>query len=492
MVICPMNAWMMLRKTLGLVFCLLLLGCKSSDPPSPPDLPVNDGAGKAKVWLTKGDKSKLFNQEGDLTLTRSNTGSWPIIVVDTTQTFQTIHGFGAALTGSSAYLLNKKMSSGARQTLLRQLFDTVNGAGISYLRLTIGASDFSMSDYTYDDLAAGQTDFPLEMFSLARDEEDVIPMLQEILQISPDIHLMGSPWSPPAWMKTNGNLKGGKLKSNCYEVYAAYFVRYIHEMKQRGINIRAVTPQNEPLFATASYPCMEMQPAEQQTFIKSNLGPAFASAGISTKIVIYDHNWDNTAYANTVLNDPDARSYIAGTAFHAYAGDVSAMTTIHNAFPDKELYFTEISGGAWATNFGSNLMWNMKNIFIGSTRNWSTTALLWNLALDQNYGPQNKGCNNCRGVVTINQSNGQVTRNEEFYSIAHFSKTVRPGAVRVGISLPVALSDLYAVAFVNTDKSKTMVVCNPGTVEKSFTVSQGGRIFNYTVPAVSVVTFLWL
>lgn len=451
----------------------------------------NGEIGKAMVWLTKGNKTKLFSKEADLSIMPTNTTTYPLISVDTATKFQEIEGFGAALTGSSAYLLNQKLDATARTAALNDLFSPEEGIGISYLRLTMGASDFSLSDFTYDDMPAGQTDYSLENFSLGNDQVDVIPVLKEIVQISPAINLMGSPWSPPAWMKTNGNLKGGKLKPVCYDVYADYFVKYIRQLQNEGITISAVTPQNEPLFYTAGYPCMEMQPADQLSFIKSSLGPKFAAAGLSTKIIIYDHNWDNTNYAISILNDPGARAFIAGSAFHAYAGEVSAMTTVHNAHPDKGLYFTEISGGAWANDFAGNLMWNMKNIFIGTTENWSKTALLWNLALDQNHGPTNNGCADCRGVITINNSSGNITKNEEYYSIAHFSKYVRPGAVRISTVVPQSLSNTGVVAFQNLDGTKAMVISNYSNETKTFSIKQGIRNFSYSLSGQSVVTLVW-
>ncbi|MEI7663033.1 MAG: glycoside hydrolase family 30 beta sandwich domain-containing protein, partial [Bacteroidota bacterium] len=430
-------------------------------------------------------------REGDLSVKKTASASWPVITVDTSARFQTMEGFGAALTGSSAYLLHQKMDAAARSNVLKQLFDTVNGIGISYLRLTIGASDFSLADFTYDDLNAGETDFNLQKFSLGKDQDDVIPVLKEIIGLSPAVKLLGSPWSPPAWMKTNGSMKGGKLKTDCYDVYAAYFARYIQDMQGEGITIAAITPQNEPLYATAGYPCMEMQPAEQLAFIANNLGPKFQSAGIHAKIIIYDHNWDNTSYAISILNDAVASSFIAGTAFHAYAGDVSAMSTVHNAHPGKDLYFTEISGGAWATDFGANLVWNMNNIFIGTALNWSKTALLWNLVLDQDHGPRNNGCSDCRGVITYNTSSGQITNNEEFYSIAHFSKFIRPGAVRISVAVAQTLNTLTAAAFQNPGGSKALVICNAGSSLTTFSVKQGLRNFAYTIPAQSVVTITW-
>jgi len=451
---------------------------------------TNNEIGKAALWLTKGDKSRLLSREPDLSITETGSG-YPLINVDTTIQYQQVDGFGAALTGSSAYLIDEILDESERSALLTSLFDTEEGIGVSYLRLTIGASDFSLSDYTYDDMPSGQTDFGLEHFSLEKDMEAVIPVLKEIILISPGIKLMGSPWSPPAWMKTNVNLKGGQLKTDCYSVYADYFVKYIQGMEAEGITIASVTPQNEPLHFTANYPCMQMQPAEQLNFIKDNLGPRFQEEGINTKIIIYDHNWDNTSYAISILNDPAAGNFIAGSAFHAYAGDVSAMSTVHNAHPDKELHFTEISGGEWATNFGDNLVWYLRNIFIGTTTNWSRTALMWNLALDQNNGPQNNGCSDCRGVVTISNPGGTVTINEEYYSIGHFSKFVRPGAFRIATALSPGLSTIEGVAFQNPDGRKVLIVCNYGNDAASFAVRQGIGYFSYTIDGKSVASIVW-
>ena len=476
--------------SLGIVF--LLLSCCNKETSGPPDPPPGpDTLGLVKAWLTKGDKSKLLNPEGDLPMFGYASSLWPVITIDTTVRLQSMEGFGAALTGSSAYLLDEKMNASQRNEILQDLFGTDDGIGISYLRLTIGASDFSLSDFSYDDIPAGQTDFSLEHFTLEKDLEDVIPVLKEIIQISPDIKLMGTPWSPPAWMKTSGSMKGGKLKTECYSVYADYFVRYIQGMAQEGIPIASITPQNEPLYFTAGYPCMEMQPAEQAAFIKGYLGPKFETAGISTQIIIYDHNYDNATYAITVLNDPDAKKYITGSAFHAYGGDVSGMSTVYYAHPDKGLYFTEISGGGWATDFSANLMWFTRNIFIGTAVNWSKNALLWNLVLDQSYGPTNNGCQNCRGVVTLNTANGKITKNEEYYAIAHFSKFVRPGAVRIAAPLPVELTGVSSVAFQNPDGSKTMILCNESSAFQTFTVNYNQKYFSYSLAPQAVVTLVW-
>jgi glucosylceramidase len=472
-----------------IIFCFLA-GCDSDDKfpdPGPPEAP--EEIGKAQVWLTLGDQSKLLSKETDVAITKLTDTNSATVTLNASEKLQEIEGFGAALTGSSAYLINKKMTAAQRQSLLAELFDPGNGIGISYLRMTMGASDFSLSDYTYDDIPAGETDFDLQQFTIAKDKEDVVPVFKQILNIAPQIRIMGSPWSPPAWMKTNSSLIGGKLKSEAYDVYARYFVKYIEAYASEGID--AVTPQNEPLHFTANYPCLDMPATDQLNFIRNNLGPAFEAAAIDTKIIAYDHNWDNTQYAISILSDPDAKKYLAGSAFHAYAGDVSAMSVVHHAHPDKGLYFTEISGGAWAPDFSDNLQWNMKNIFIGCTKNWSKTALLWNLALDENHGPTNDGCQDCRGVVTINSATGNVTRNVEYYSIAHFSKFVRPGAFRISTTPFEASTGLDHVAFINTDGSKVLVVSNAGSTSRSFVVKWDEAQIAYLAPAASVATIVW-
>jgi glucosylceramidase len=236
---------------------------------------------------------------------------------------------------------------------------------------------------------------------------------------------------------------------------------------------------------------MEMQADEQADFIKNHLGPAFQSEGINSGIIIYDHNWDVPNYAISIMNDPLAKQFVAGSAFHAYAGNVTAMSTVHFAHPDRELYFTEISGGEWANNFSDNLMWYLSNILIGTVQNWSTTALFWNLCLDENNGPQNNGCSNCRGVITWNTAGSKVEKNEEYYALAHFSKCVRPGAVRIGFNKPSGLSNFGISAFLNPDGSKVMVAANYNSTDVAFCVNQGEKYIVYSLPGKSVVTFKW-
>jgi len=487
------NFLIMIKQALLILATLsLLISCSGKDNTNPDDPPVPVDYGKARVWLTRGDKTKLFSMEGELLIKKTGNVPFAAITIDTAIQYQQIEGYGAALTGSSAYLLNRVLSAPARNSVLNELFNPSEGIGISYLRLTMGASDFSLSNFSYDDMPAGQTDSDLSEFTLAQDLQDVVPVLGEIVSINGDIKLMGSPWSAPAWMKTNKIMLGGKLDPQWYSTYAQYFVKYIQAMQEHGIRIDAITPQNEPLYFTASYPCMEMQSNDQLVFVRDHLGPAFQQSSLNTKIVLYDHNWDNTSFAINILNDPQAAQYVTGTAFHGYAGDVSAMGAMHTAHPEKSLYFTEISGGAWAVDFTQNLLWNMRNIFVGAANNWSTCSLLWNLALNEEYGPTNNGCSNCRGVITINSGSGQIIRNEEYYSIAHFSKFVRPGAHRIDSKMDVQLNaSLGVVCFQNQDLSKVLVVTNYANDSKTFVVRFGDSYFQYTIPAASVASIVW-
>jgi len=412
-----------------------------------------------------------------------------LIILDTTNKFQQVDGFGAALTGSAAYLINKKLNDQQRDSLLHILFAPA-GIGISYLRITMGASDFSLHDFTYNGMPVDQADPQLLNFTIEPDREDLIPVLKKIITINPAIKIMATPWSAPAWMKTNQSLKGGELRADYYASYANYFVKYIKAYEAEGINITAITPQNEPLHHAANYPCMSMSATQQLDFVKNYLGPVFQNEGIKTGILLYDHNWDNTDYPISILNDADAEKFVTGTAFHAYAGSVSAMSAVHNAHPDKALFFTEISGGRWATNFSDNLMWNLENIFIGTMNNWSRNALLWNLALDQQDGPTNNGCSDCRGVVTIDTTTGSVVNNEEFYALAHFSKFVKPGAYRIS-NHEMHTQQFHYVSFVNPDGSKVLIASNSNEKSFSFSVKEGVYQFTYTIPAKAVVTLRW-
>ena len=435
------------------------------------------------TWVTKGDKSALLQKQSDQTFgTVSN--SFPTIEVDSTQTFQTIDGFGYALTGGSAYLIDK-LSSADKSSLLNELFGSgSNSIGVSYLRISIGASDLNASVFSYDDMPAGQTDVNLAQFSLSQDMIDLIPVLKQILAINPNIKILATPWSPPVWMKDNGSSIGGSLQSQYYDAYARYFVKYIQQMQANGITITAITPQNEPLYG-GNNPSMLMTAAQEATFIKNNLGPAFQSAGINTKIIVYDHNCDRPDYPITILNDATARSFVDGSAFHLYAGDISALTTVHDAYPEKNVYFTE-QWTAGNASFDGDLKWHLKNVIIGTIRNWGKVALEWNLANDASYNPHTPGgCTECKGAVTIDAG---ISRNVSYYIVAHASKFVPPASVRIASNI---VGELYNVAFKIPDGRKVLIVINNGAANSSFNIKYKGQWVTSGLAAGSVGTYVW-
>ncbi|MFC4231951.1 glycoside hydrolase family 30 beta sandwich domain-containing protein [Parasediminibacterium paludis] len=447
----------------------------------PPVVTTND----VDFWLTQGDQSVLLQKQSAVLSFGTSSNSYINIDVDSTQHYQTIDGFGYTLTGGSAYLINQ-MSATAKANLLQEIFGSSStSVAVNYLRISIGASDLNASTFSYDDLPAGQTDINLSNFSLNADKTDLIPLLKEILMINPKIKILATPWSPPIWMKDNNSFVGGSLQTAYYDVYAKYFVKYIQQMKAEGITIDAITPQNEPLNPNNN-PSLVMTALQQANFIKNNLGPAFQTANIATKIIAYDHNCDQPNYPITVLNDIQAKPFVAGSAFHLYAGDISALTTVHNAYPDKDVYFTE-QYTASTGDFGGDLKWHLKNLVIGSMRNWSKNALEWNLANDPNYGPHtNGGCNTCKGAVTINGSS--VTHNVAFYIIAHAAKFVPAGSVRIASNTN---GSIQTVAFLTPDNKKVLVTENDGTTAVSFNIRFNGKWVTTQLAAGAVGTYIW-
>jgi glucosylceramidase len=455
--------------------------------PSGPGAPLKV---PAQVWVTTGDQSKLLSREPDVAFAAAGASSLPTLVVDEGTTYQRMIGFGAAFTDASVYLIQRKMTSAQRQALLQDLFGRTTGIGLSFARVTMGASDFSLRHYSYDDVPGEQRDSALAGFSIDPDRADKLPVIKRALAINPQLVLVGSPWSPPAWMKTSRSLVTGTLEPTSYASFADYFVKFVDAYGAEGVPISAVTLQNEPAFEPKDYPGMRLDPAARAAVIGGFMGPAFEKAGLRTQIWDWDHNWDMPQQPLAVLGDAAARRYVQGVAWHCYAGDVTAQAPVHDAYPEKDAYFTECSGGDWAQVFGDNLKFDVGTLVIGSTRGWSRGVLLWNLALDEHNGPHLGGCGNCRGVVTINSSTGQVTRNVEYFALAHASRFVRPGARRIASSSDVA--GLQSVAFRNADDaSKVLIVLNGAALPRTFAVRSAGQAFTYLLPAGAVATFVW-
>jgi glucosylceramidase len=441
------------------------------------------------VFLTTADQTNLLKAQTNINFAADAGTNATTVTVDENTTYQGIDGFGFCLTGGSAQLINGMGS--AQTTLLNELFATGTGQiGISYLRISIGASDLSSSDFTYDDMPSGQTDNSLANFSISKEMTDLVPVIKKIIAINPSIKILATPWTAPVWMKqsTTGNsgFTAGNLNTAYYDAYARYFVKYIQAMKAQGITIDAITPQNEPLNPNNN-PSMVMQASEEANFIKNNLGPQLQSAGLATKIICYDHNADRPDYPEAVLADAGANPYVDGSAFHLYAGNISALGDVHNAYPNKNIYFTEQWIGA-PSNFGGDLQWHVNTLIIGATRNWSRNVIEWNLAADPNNNPHTAGgCSTCLGGITISGSS-VTARNAGYYVIGHASKFVRPGAVRISSNLS---GNIQNVAFKNSDGTKVLVAVNTGTASQNFKVKWGAESFSYTLPAGAVATFKW-
>lgn len=473
----------------------LLSGCGGADAPSAAPIttePIAPAGSPVQVWITTGDGVLRLARAADARLgadVDAGTTSLPVLTVDAKTTYQKMVGFGASFTDASVYLIQQQMSPEQRESLLQDLFGRNGGLGLSFFRTTMGASDFSLRHYSYNDVTSGRPDTALATFSIDVDRADKLPVIKRALAINPQLTLVASPWSPPAWMKTSGSLIRGTLRTDAYAPFANYFVRFVQAYAAEGIPIAAITLQNEPAFEPNDYPGMRLDPAARAAVITGFVGPAFAKAGLTTQIWEWDHNWDVPQQPLAVLGDPAARRYVQGVAWHCYGGDVSAQSAVREAHPDKDVYFTECSGGDWAPVFADNLKYQVGQLIIGTTRGWARGVALWNLALDENGGPHAGGCNGCRGVVTISSS-GNAVRNVEYFALGHASKFVRQGAVRIASSSGV--QGLESVAFQNADDASTvLIVLNGGAVARTFVVRANGKAFTATLPVSSVATYVW-
>jgi glucosylceramidase len=452
------------------------------------------------MWLTTPDRSHLLAAQPAAALEPPDPGL-PTIHVDAARSYQVMEGFGTSLTESAASVIT---ASPHRDTIMRDLFDRTSGIGMSYLRQPMGASDFVVgSHFTYNDMPIGQTDYGLNRFSIDRDRAEIIPLLRQARQLNPEVKVLGTPWSPPAWMKTSRSLIGGQLVDDdrVYQAYAQYFVRFVQSYAAAGVPVHALSVQNEPQNRRPKgYPGADVRPQHATRLIKT-LGAALQEAGLDTRILAFDHNWalhpdDQTPidppdpdYARTVLADAEARKFIAGVAYHCYYGDPSAQSRLHESYPDLGIHFTECSGirsTVPANTFRDTLRWQTRNLVIGSVRHWARTVIGWNAALNAAGGPHNGGCDVCTGVLTVD--GGTVTRNAEYYVFGHASKFVRPGAVRVESNL---VGPLGNVAFRNPDGTTVLVVLNDSDGgEARFTVRNGNQAYTARLPAGAVATFV--
>ena len=475
---------------------------------------VPPAATHAQVWVTTPDRAELLQQRDSVTFERA-VSDLTTIVVDPDQRFQTMDGFGASITDSSASLLSA-LTTAQRDQAMRSLFDPRDGIGVSFLRQPVGSSDFTAEaeHYTFDDVAPGATDLPLEHFSIAHDEAQILPLLREAKRLNPALKVMATPWSPPAWMKTGDSLVGGRLKDDpaVYDAYARYLVKFVQAYTRAGVPIDFLSVQNEPQNRTPdAYPGTDMPVAQQEKVILA-LGPLLKRASPRTQILGYDHNWQThpndaantppgedpgTDYPYQLLSGP-ASKWIAGTAYHCYNGNPSDQTALHEAFPKKGIWFTECSGSHGPTDtpeqiFRGTLTWHARTIAIGTTRNWAQSVVNWNIALRADGTPHLGGCGTCTGLLTI-ADDGTVRTDAEYYTIGHLAKFVRPGAERIASTSFGTTGwngQIMDVAFRNPDGSTALVVHNENDDPRSFAVAVGDQSFEYTLPGGALATFTW-
>ncbi|MDQ0688806.1 O-glycosyl hydrolase [Streptomyces achromogenes] len=451
--------------------------------------------GKASVWLTNPSTGTYLSKQAPVTWKTGSASSGPsTITVDTTRKYQQMTGFGASFTDSSAWLVGTKLTAKQRNALMRDLFSRSDGIGLSFLRQPMGATDFTVKgNYSYDDMPAGESDPTLANFSIDHDRSYTIPLLKQARKLNPQLTLMATPWSPPGWMKTGDTMNGGQIKPAAYQHLADYFAKFLKAYQAAGVPVRYVTPQNEPLHDTSAYPSTSLTAGQAKTFINDYLAPTLRKQHLSTGILGYDHNWDVTSYPESLYTDAASAKNVAGTAWHCYAGEVSAQSVVHNDYPNKPAFQSECSGGSWeGTDAGATFAGTMDNI-VNGPRNWAKSIIRWNIALDGSGGPTNNGCQGCRPVVTVSQNaDGTYSYKPtaDYWGLAQASKFVQPGARRVA-SNSFGKGDLEDVAFTNPDGSTALIAYNSSTTERAFTVRWGDRTFTYTLAAGAAATFTW-
>ncbi|HVJ05953.1 MAG TPA: glycoside hydrolase family 30 beta sandwich domain-containing protein [Candidatus Saccharimonadales bacterium] len=442
------------------------------------------------VTTTTADLSQALQAQPDLRFAAGaapkQAGSSALkIEVNPARRFQEIDGFGASLTDSAAWLMETKLDATTRAQAMRALFDAKDGIGLSILRQPMGGTDLARDHYSYDDMPRGQKDYTLARFSIVRDEAVILPALREALAVNPGLKVIGSPWSTPGWMKSSDSLITGSLNADSYAAFAQYFVKYVEGYKAAGVPVWAVTLQNEPLFEPEDYMGLRMEAEQQKVVLRDFVGPAFEKAGLTTKVMVYDHNWSHPEYPATILSDPATARYAAGTAYHCYEGAVTAQSATHEQFPGKDIWETECSGGTWQ---GNKAFEQTAKLIIGTTRNWSRSVVLWGLALDPNGNPHAGGCGTCRGIITVDGSKFVPTL--DYYALGQVSKFVAPGAHRIDSS-DLEAKGLPNVAFQNTDGSVVLLVLNDGGAAVSFEITSEGKSVSYTLGSNTLATLHW-
>lgn len=453
------------------------------------------GGHDISVWLTDVPNQIYLSKQAGIDWRNGRAPAAQTIHLDERRTYQSMIGFGASFTDSSAWLVGTRLDKAQRDKVMRELFSPRDGIGLSFVRQPMGASDFAVNgNYSYDDMPAGQTDPTLANFSIDYDKPYIIPILKQAQKLNPKLTLMASPWSPPGWMKTTDSMIGGNLKPESQQPLADYFSKFLKAYKREGVPVDFISVNNEPLYQPPGYPGLGMSAEQANVFIRDYLGPTLKKRGqlSSTKILGYDHNWDVVTYPETLYADPQTSPYVYGTAWHCYGGDVRAQSMSHNSYPNKPAYHTECSGGEWEGDAAAGFRGGI-GLVVNATRDWAKGVVRWNMALDQNNGPTNGGCPTCRGIVTVApDAAGKwgYTKTVDYYALGHASKFVRVGAKRIA-SNTLGAENVQDVAFVNPDGSKVLIAYNAGTTARSFNVQFGSRWFAASLPAGGAATYTW-
>jgi glucosylceramidase len=425
---------------------------------------------------------RRYAQEAPLRWQAADAADERAIRLDRGRTYQEVLGFGASLTDAACNMINQ-LEPAAREQLLRELFDP-SEMGFSVSRLCLGSSDYATRAYSYDD---GEPDPELKRFSIDHDREYILPVLLQCRKLNPDLFLLGSPWSPPGWMKANGSMLGGSMRNKYFASYAQYFVRFLQAYAAAGVPVDAVTTQNEvDTDQDGRMPACLWGQEYEIGFIARHLGPQFARNSLATKIWILDHNYNLWGRAICTLDEPGVAKYVDGVAWHGYAGTPEMMTRVHDAHPAKHMYWTE--GGPDYTDRAYLTNWTRWSAsFAAILRNWARCIIGWNLALDE-QGRPNIGPFTCGGIVTINSTTREVIRSGMYWALVHYSRVIKRGARR--FQSEGSLEKVSHVAFANPDGSCAAVLTNGGAAT-SARLRLAGRAVDVALPADSVTSLTW-
>jgi glucosylceramidase len=489
-----------LRLSLGLLLIVGFVGCNKSNQKKSGD----NHETTVQVWISTADQTKQLTQEPDAAFSSDKEkGPAYVVTVNDEITYQKWVGCGACTNDASSWLMFKNLTPEAKDDLMNKLFDKKAGIGMDWVRHQMGSGDAAVINggwWTYDDMPKGEADPELAHFSIDLERDYILPTLKQALQINPNLKIVGSPWTPPGWMKTSADdpnpLNHGDIQPQYYDAFANYFVRFIQEYEKEGIPVYGVTLQNEPLSGSQPWQACGQTAEVQRDLIKNHFIPAFKKNDIDTKIYIFDHNWDiGWDFLATVYGDPTVYDFVAGSAWHHYGGLPGVMTKVHNTYPDKEIWFTEGCATTWAGaifrdyNSYQGSFLNFAYSMINIQRNWCQAMMMYQIALDPDHGPAVFAPPTNYGMVTIDPKDGSITYRPEYYTLGHVSKFVYPDAYR--IESDQYDGDIESVAFKNPDGSIVLVLSSRFSSAKDVKVKWGTQSFDYTVPGESMVTFKW-